>query len=88
MEVLIQQKEVSPVFTFTKLIIRNVSVVPFKYARIAVELQFDDSSGLLTLQQRIVNRSVEMTKEIYDNWTTDEYLVDFVLSKLDFTKPI
>ena len=88
MQVLINQKPVSPTFTFNKLFIRNVAVVPFQYARILVELQFDDSSGLLSPEQRKVNKSIEMPTEIYNQWTTDEFLVDFVLTALNLTKQI
>lgn len=88
MEVLIENKSVSPVFTFTKLIIRNVSCVPFKYARILVELQFEDSSGLLTPEQKIVQKNIELTPEQYNSWTTDEWLVSHVLSVLNLTKAV
>lgn len=88
MQVLINQKPVSPIFTFTKLFIRNVAVVPFEYARVLVELHFDDSSGLLTPEQRKVTKTIEMTNEIYNQWTTDEFLVDYVLTALNLTKQI
>lgn len=86
MEVLINQKAVSPTFTFKKLFIRNVAIVPFENARILVELQFDDSSGLLSAEQRKITKSIEMPTEIYNQWMTDEFLVDYVVIALNLTK--
>ena len=67
MEIQIAPKTVNLPFTFDKLFIRIMTVVPFQ-------------SATLYVQMHIIN-----TAE-YNAWTTDEYIVDLILTKLSLTK--
>ena len=86
MEVGIVPKSVTPVFTFDKLWIRSVNTTLFQTSTVYVQLHFIDPSGFLEETQCNVYRTITLTTEEYNNWTTDEYLINLVLTKLALTK--
>lgn len=86
MEIKITQKSVTPTFTFDTVHIRTIIVTPFVNARILLALHFIDVSGIIPEENCILNREIVLTTDEYNNWTTDEYLVELVLTKLDLEK--
>lgn len=56
----------------------SLSVVLYSHATISVDLYCE--TGFLR------NQILTMSGEEYDNWMTDDYLIDYVVEKLGFTK--
>ena len=73
-------------FTFDKLWIRSVNATLFETCIVNIQLHFVDPTGVLDETQCNIYRSINLTSEEYNNWTTDEYLVNLVLTKLSLTK--
>ena len=88
MEILILPKTVTATFTFNKLFIRAMSVVPYQKATLYVDLHFIDASGILTEDKCTLSRIIEMTIDEYNNWTTDDYIINLILTKLNLTKQV
>lgn len=85
MDIPIVNKSITPTFTFDKLTLNSMIVSPFKNARLFLQLHFIDESATLPPDMCYVNRTIEMTHEEYENWTTDDYIMQFILSKLNLT---
>ena len=88
MEVAITARMVNPSFTFDKVFIRNVSVTLFKSAIILVDIHFSDPSGLLAEEQKVLSKRIEMSGVAYNNWLTDDDLINFVLTTLNLQKKV
>lgn len=86
MEIQIAPKTVNLPFTFDKLFIRTMTVVPFQSATLYVQMHVIDTSGLLSDTQSTLSRTIELTTAEYNAWSTDEYIVDLILTKLSLTK--
>lgn len=56
----------------------SLSVVLYSHATISVDLYCE--TGFLR------NQILVMSQSDYDNWMTDDYLIDYVVEKLGFTK--
>lgn len=85
MDIPIVSKSITPTFTFDKLTLNSMVVSPFKNARLFLQLHFIDESATLPPEMCYVNRTIEMTNEEYENWTTDDYIVQLILTKLNLT---
>lgn len=86
MEINIQQKAVTATFIFDKLYINAINVIPFQKATLHVRLHFTDPTGIANEVMRNLDRVIELTSDEYNNWTTDEYLIDLLLIKLNLVK--
>jgi hypothetical protein len=86
MEILITAKTVSPTFTFDKLFIRAMNVIPFLNATLYVELHFIDPSGILTADKCSLSRTIVLSLDEYNLWVNDDYIINLVLTKLNLTK--
>ena len=85
MDIIINPKSIHPTLTYDKLRLVNMSVIPFSTATMYLQLHFTDDSGTLSEDQCVLNKVIEMTSEEYADWTTDEYLVQLILTKLNLT---
>ena len=88
MEILILPKTVSATFTFNKLFIRAMNVIPYQKATLYINLQFVDTSGILTEDKCTLSKTIELTIDEYNNWTTDDYIINLILTKLNLTKQV
>jgi hypothetical protein len=72
-------------FTFHKLEIQEVVVIPFQSAKITVALSAVDEQNT----NQVTYKTIEMAQSEYMQWLNDDsYLVSFVLSKLEFSKQL
>lgn len=87
MQINIVEKSITPTFIFDKLYISSMTVVPYVKAVLYIQLHINDNNtGILSPEQCTLFRTIEMTTEEYNAWDTDDYIVNFVLTKLNLTK--
>lgn len=86
MEIKIVEKSVTPTFIFDKLYISSMNVVPYVKAILYIQLHIRDDIGILTPDQCTLFRTIEMNTDEYNAWVNDDYIVNFVLTKLNLTK--
>lgn len=87
MEIPIVEKSVTATFIFDKLFISSMTVVPYVKATLYIQLHINDNNtGILTPEQCTLFRTIEMTTDEYNAWDTDDYIVNFILLKLNLTK--
>ena len=85
MDIPIVNKSIHPTIIFDKLRLINMSVLPYNTATLNLQLHFIDESGVIPEDQCTITKIIVMTSEEYANWTTDDYLIQFILTKLNLT---
>lgn len=86
MEISIIPKKINTTLTFDKCSIIAMMVTPFQGAKIIVQLHFIDSSSTVEDSLCTTRQTIDMSLNEYNNWISDEYLIDFVLAKLNLAK--